>query len=86
VAADPLNIDLRLMRNESHRYVGDLLFKLGDIEQAAAHYRKELSLIREMVAADPANAQFRQNEAVALSKNREIGFTQSHKGRHKGTR
>ena len=68
VAADPLNIDLRLMLNESHRYVGDMLLKLGEVEQAAQHYRKQLALNQEMVAADPANAQFRRNQAVALIK------------------
>ena len=68
VAADPLNIDLRLMLNESHRYVGDMLFKLGNVEQAEEHYRKQLTLSQEMLAADQANAQFRRNQAIALIK------------------
>jgi tetratricopeptide (TPR) repeat protein len=55
-----------------------LLFKSGEIEQAAEHYRKELALTREMVAADPANAQFLRNEAVALIK---VGDLDAHAGR-----
>jgi len=55
-----------------------LLFKSGEVEQASEHYRKELALTREMVAADPANAQFRRNEAVALIK---VGDIEAHAGR-----
>jgi tetratricopeptide (TPR) repeat protein len=58
--------------------VGDLLFKSGEVEQASEHYRKQLALTREMVAADPANAQFRRNEAVALIK---VGDIEAHAGR-----
>ena len=78
VRARSLNVDLRLMLNESRRYVGDLLFKSGEVERAAAHYRKELALTREMVAADPANAQFRRNEAIALIK---VGDVEAQNGR-----
>jgi tetratricopeptide (TPR) repeat protein len=53
---------------DSHRYVGDLFFKLGDLEQASRHYDKQLAMNEEMVAADPANAQFLSNKAVALIK------------------
>jgi len=73
-----LNVDLRLMLNESHRYVGDMLLKLGEVEQAAQHYRKQLALNQEMVAADPANAQFRHNQAVALIK---IGDVEARTGK-----
>jgi len=65
------------MLNESYRYVGDLLLKGGDRDGAQEHYRKQLALTREMVAADPANAQFRRNEAVALIK---IGDVEAHAG------
>jgi tetratricopeptide (TPR) repeat protein len=68
VAADPLNTDLRLMLIESHRYVGDMFFKLDDLEQASTHYQKQLAINEELLAADPANAQFHSNKAVALIK------------------
>ena len=59
------------------RYVGDLLLKLGDRDAANEHYRKQLALTREMVAAETANAQFRRNEAVALIK---AGDIEAHSG------
>ena len=42
VAADPLNTDLRLMLIESHRYVGDMFFKLGDLERASESLPKAI--------------------------------------------
>jgi tetratricopeptide (TPR) repeat protein len=57
-----------LMLVESHRYVGDLYLKLGDVKLARDHYVKELSLVKEMAAADPSDAQLLGNEAVALIK------------------
>ena len=42
--------------------------KLGDIKQAHSYYAKQLSLVNEMVAADPADAQLLSNKAVALIK------------------
>ena len=65
-AEDPLNTDARLMLIESYRYVGDMLFKVGDYEQAKEHYLKQLALNEKMVAADPSNAQIKSNHAVAL--------------------
>ena len=53
---------------ESHRYVGDMLLKLGNVERAADHYRQQLEMNQQMVAADPLNAQFQTNKAVALIK------------------
>jgi tetratricopeptide (TPR) repeat protein len=55
-----------------------MLLKSGEVVQAAAHYRKQLALNQEMVAADPANAQFRRNQAVALIK---IGDVDARMGR-----
>ena len=68
VAADPLNTDLRLMLVESYRYVGDMYFKLGDVKLAQDHYSKQFSLVKEMRAADPSDAQVLTNQAVALIK------------------
>jgi tetratricopeptide (TPR) repeat protein len=53
---------------ESHRYLGDLLARSSDPERAAEHYRRQLALNEEMVAADPASAQFRSNLSTALVK------------------
>jgi tetratricopeptide (TPR) repeat protein len=40
--------------------------KVRAAPELRGHYRKELALTREMLATEPANAQFRRNEAVAL--------------------
>jgi hypothetical protein len=53
------------MLNESYRFVGDMLFKLGDYEKPPEHYRKELALTRDMVASDPSNAHFAQRSSRA---------------------
>jgi len=52
--------------------------KLGDVKLAREHYLKEFSLVKEMAAADPADAQLLSNKAVALIK---IGDVEAAMGR-----
>ena len=78
LALDPNNVDFRRLAAYSTFELADALVDLGDVKAALPYYPRALATFDDLAAADPKNAQYRQDRAtvrvhygIALRKNSE---------------
>jgi tetratricopeptide (TPR) repeat protein len=60
-AAQPYNIELRLGLTNAHKGAGDAHLDLGQLDQAAEYYARDLDMCRELAQTYPQNIVFKTN-------------------------
>ena len=67
VEADPDNPKLQRDLAISHRTIGDMMMRIGEVAQGREHYARSLEMLETLRERDPGSAEARRDVARALS-------------------